>query len=850
MIIPWDNQGYPSTHQHRYAQHTASRTSTSHALRQTASDEASTSSSAESTLATPTADEVWCRLFGGQTYDQGFSVNAGKAAHQYHRPQHHQAQQHLHQQPQHHNQHQSQHSKAQHHLTGCDAALAEYLLATHDCDRCEEYVGDGVPDWVRGGHQNHRTVESAAMRMTCEENHCSAIDFAPGSSSLSACCEAEHPPTCDAQYPSAACCEAAPMQSTCSVASTCESSAVQCSDTSTLCLEPPCSDPHCSADAAAAPAPAQDPDCGICDSSAAIKEDDCDTCQVEAQAPHHQHCQATRDFYSEVQAILDCCYCLPSASATATSSTCCPSTAHQHQHLDGSNTSTTASSLPSGASTPHDVYGGNQTAELDNFFRGDCHFRQPHRHDVNGLCLAPDMTVKQPYPQISAGRQFKDIGAQRSTHFQNTFHKAHQCKWAGCSSTFGSIEELVSHVHDTHLTGQCSAAPTSSALQSYTEHQHPTPSQGAHLTQWCQWDSCSTPHQLPQPQQVAMSNADPVQTMIEHLLSNHIEAQPSGMASYGQQQTQMHPPFQWLHHSRTEAHQQYPRFMPALPSKPSLTPMTSALPTPAIAETDGSPTEATAGPSRATLTPISEDEQLCDQPLVCRWKGCSEVFHNYSAFTDHISDVHIGRGKSVYVCEWEGCERAEKGRTFQQRQKVLRHVQTHTSDKPFKCEECGRRFSEKNTLQQHQRTHSGQKPYKCDWPDCNASFAVQGSLTIHKRSRHTMERPFACNYPGCDRRFAESSNLAKHRRLHESTRPYGCETCGKKFSRSDQLARHSKVHDKKRKGGDPDVDESSFRGRSSSMSTSMSAAVSRAGSLDGMAGFAFKRKTPDDEVLA
>lgn len=79
------------------------------------------------------------------------------------------------------------------------------------------------------------------------------------------------------------------------------------------------------------------------------------------------------------------------------------------------------------------------------------------------------------------------------------------------------------------------------------------------------------------------------------------------------------------------------------------------------------------------------------------------------------------------------------------------------------------------------------EPYPCDHPGCGKSFAVQGALTIHKRT-HSGLKPFKCTF--CDRQvfrlmrhnpsfsyvaslraFAESSNLSKHvraTRLHRS----------------------------------------------------------------------------------
>ncbi|PWN49909.1 hypothetical protein IE53DRAFT_387843 [Violaceomyces palustris] len=182
---------------------------------------------------------------------------------------------------------------------------------------------------------------------------------------------------------------------------------------------------------------------------------------------------------------------------------------------------------------------------------------------------------------------------------------------------------------------------------------------------------------------------------------------------------------------------------------------------------------------------------------VCGWKGCKEIFGSHQGLTQHITEVHVGSGKRTYECQWEGCSRAKEGRKFNQRQKVLRHIQTHTGDRPFKCQICSKRFSEPNTLQQHMRTHTQERPYRCDFPGCGKSFSVAGSLTIHKRV-HSGDKPFECKFPGCGKRFSESSNLTKHSRTHSGERPFKCPECGKAFSRPDQVNRHRRVHERKR----------------------------------------------------
>ncbi len=60
----------------------------------------------------------------------------------------------------------------------------------------------------------------------------------------------------------------------------------------------------------------------------------------------------------------------------------------------------------------------------------------------------------------------------------------------------------------------------------------------------------------------------------------------------------------------------------------------------------------------------------------CKWQGCHLRFETFEELTGHVSDLHIGCGRSQYICYWEKCDR--NGRPFTQRQKVMRHIQTHT----------------------------------------------------------------------------------------------------------------------------------------------------------------------------
>nr|XP_045582644.1 zinc finger and BTB domain-containing protein 7A-like isoform X31 [Procambarus clarkii] len=70
---------------------------------------------------------------------------------------------------------------------------------------------------------------------------------------------------------------------------------------------------------------------------------------------------------------------------------------------------------------------------------------------------------------------------------------------------------------------------------------------------------------------------------------------------------------------------------------------------------------------------------------------------------------------------------------------LMRHIHTHTGEKPFSCPYCPFRASQENNLKTHIRTHTGEKPYMC----------------------------FLCPY-----RSSQKSNLKSHVLTHKSKSPH------------------------------------------------------------------------------
>ena len=95
-----------------------------------------------------------------------------------------------------------------------------------------------------------------------------------------------------------------------------------------------------------------------------------------------------------------------------------------------------------------------------------------------------------------------------------------------------------------------------------------------------------------------------------------------------------------------------------------------------------------------------------------------------------------------------------------------RHQETHTGEKPFKCDICQTAYDRKHKLDMHKKTHSDNKEFECDI--CQAKFKVYYVLkrhkVIHKERRHK------CHM--CKFAAHQSFDLTRHyRSVHAIERP-------------------------------------------------------------------------------
>lgn len=126
------------------------------------------------------------------------------------------------------------------------------------------------------------------------------------------------------------------------------------------------------------------------------------------------------------------------------------------------------------------------------------------------------------------------------------------------------------------------------------------------------------------------------------------------------------------------------------------------------------------------------------------------------------------QGEKPFVCPIEGCKKG-----FSMQSNMLKHVETHSSNRSFECEVCGQFCKTQRSLNFHIICfHKTESKIKC--PDCDKAFVNKSYLKMH-RQYHTGDKKFTCSI--CESKYYKSSHLKRHiQNVHFKLRLLKCGT--------------------------------------------------------------------------
>ncbi|CAL4087322.1 unnamed protein product, partial [Meganyctiphanes norvegica] len=126
--------------------------------------------------------------------------------------------------------------------------------------------------------------------------------------------------------------------------------------------------------------------------------------------------------------------------------------------------------------------------------------------------------------------------------------------------------------------------------------------------------------------------------------------------------------------------------------------------------------------------------------------------------------INIELGKLVPQNQLSCCH---CGKAFKHNHHLIRHMRTHTGEKPYHCTHCDKCFSTSHHLKRHLRIHTGEKPYQCS--QCTKAFSHPSQFARHKYT-HTNDSPYKCSQ--CNKVFSQKSDLTCHIMVHTGEKPY------------------------------------------------------------------------------
>ena len=108
--------------------------------------------------------------------------------------------------------------------------------------------------------------------------------------------------------------------------------------------------------------------------------------------------------------------------------------------------------------------------------------------------------------------------------------------------------------------------------------------------------------------------------------------------------------------------------------------------------------------------------------------------------------------KELHTNQCDQCDAS-----FRKPSDLIRHIRTHTGERPYSCDICEKKFTVKSTLRTHMKVHVGGKNLICHV--CQSMFSSKTSLKVHMRL-HTGALPYKCDH--CEKRFRTPATRKSH----------------------------------------------------------------------------------------